>query len=553
MMNMPVFPQRKPDHKNTGVRKPEHEVVIIGAGISGIGTAIELKNQGIENFVILERAADVGGTWRDNRYPGIAVDITSFTYSFSFDQKSNWSRVFAPGAELYQYTRGAASKFGVYPHIRFGVEVENTRFDEQWHIWEVTLKSGETITARHIVSASGGLISPKLPDIEGLDNFEGEIVHTARWHSGIDLRNKRVAVIGTGATAVQLIPEIAQQVKQLDVYQRTPIWVLKKPDRNLPAWLKSAFRLLPALQRSVRLATDTISETLMVISTIYYKQAPWIVRRCEQAAIANMQEQLPNRKDLWDKLTPKYGFGCKRPTFSNEYFKTFSDANVELVTTGIDRITPRGIRTTDGKQRRIDVLILATGYKTFEKGNLPSYEVFGRDKLELGEYWEENRFQAYEGLTIPRFPNFYIMLGPYALIGTSYFKMVEGNAIHLTRCIQEAKKRKTTCAEVREDVHNRYFQDILKRQQSTVFLNHNCAQSNSYYFDIHGDAPMLRPSTSVEMLWRARHLPMNNYGFSKAPGLKSLAEESIQERMESTSITPDIQQPIESIKSKYGS
>lgn len=523
-MSISVFPQKNKRIPHSVEPAPQYEVVIIGAGISGIGTAVELKKNDINNFLIIESNTDVGGTWRDNRYPGIAVDITSFTYSFSFDQKSDWSRVFAPGEELYQYTRGVASKFGLYPHILFGTKVKSTRFDEQKHIWSIALTNDETITARHIVSASGGLISPKLPDIEGLDNFSGEIVHTARWHDGIDLKNKRVAVIGTGATAVQLIPEIAQHVKKLNVYQRTPIWVLKKPDRILPAWLKSAFRLLPPLQKSVRLATDTISETLMVISAIYYKQAPWLVRRCEKAAVTNMREQLPNRKELWDKLTPQYGFGCKRPTFSNVYFKTFSEPNVELITTGIERITPNGIRTADGKQRPIDVLILATGYKTFEKGNLPSYEVYGRDELELGEYWEENRFQAYEGLTIPKFPNFYIMLGPYALIGTSYFKMVEGNAIHLTRCIKEAQKCKATCTEVRQDVHDRYFQDILRRQQNTVFFNHNCANSNSYYFDIHGDAPMLRPSTSFEMLWRARHLPMTHYQFTKVPEHLELTE-----------------------------
>lgn len=494
---------------------PDHEVIIIGAGISGIGAAIQLKADGINDILILERATDVGGTWRDNRYPGIAVDITSFTYSFSFEQNANWSRVFAPGSELHHYTRCVASKYGIYPLIQFGVEVDNAKFDEQHHQWILTLKDGRRLSARHLISASGGLISPKMPDIEGINEFEGEIIHTARWQDGIDLTGKRVAVIGTGATAVQLIPEIAKQTKQLDVYQRTPIWVLKKPDSRLPGWMKTMFRILPGLQSSVRIGTDTISETLMVLSAIYYRQAPWIVHRCEKAGLNNMREQLPGREDLWDKLTPAYGFGCKRPTFSNEYFKTFANDNVELVTTPIKHITRQGISTTDGKSRRIDTLILATGYKTFEKGNIPSFEVVGRDGVELGQFWQDNRYQAYEGLTIPGYPNFYIMLGPYALIGTSYFKMVEGNAIHISRCIQEARRRKATSVEIRQDIHDRYFQDIQRRQQGTVFLNHNCSLSNSYYFDHHGDAPMLRPSTSVEMLWRAKHLPMDHYRFSQ--------------------------------------
>lgn len=229
-----------------------------------------------------------------------------------------------------------------------------------------------------------------------------------------------------------------------------------------------------------------------------------------------MREQLPGRQDLWEKLSPAYGFGCKRPTFSNEYFTTFARNNVELVTTPIRRITRQGITTSDGKSRRIDVLVLATGYKTFEKGNIPSFELIGSNGVDLGQFWHDNRYQAYEGLTIPGCPNFYIMLGPYALIGTSYFKMVEGNAIHLSRCIREARRRKATRVEIRQTVHDRYFLSIQQRQQNTVFLNHNCALSNSYYFDHHGDAPMLRPSTSVEMLWRAKHLPMDNYLFLKS-------------------------------------
>lgn len=514
-MNIAITKPEQVIVQRTRAISPDHEVVIVGAGISGLGIAIRLKEQGIESFIILERADRVGGTWRDNRYPGIAVDITSFTYSYSFEQNPNWSRVFAPGKELQHYTERVAAKYFIYPHIQFKTSVSRAEFDEERHYWRIEVDGGDTITARHLVSATGGLISPKMPDIEGINDFKGKIIHTGHWDDSIDLKGKRVAVIGTGATAVQLLPEIAPLVKRLDVYQRTPIWLLKKPDHALPGWLKSSFRLLPAAQRLVRVGTDVISESLMVISTIYYRQAPWLVRKCEEAGIRNMKEQLPSRPDLWEKLTPKYGFGCKRPSFSNEYFRIFARDNTDLITTSIERITEKGIKTRDGVERKIDVLILATGYRVFEKGNLPSYDVVGRKSQEIGAFWESNRYQAYEGLTVPGFPNFYVMLGPYALIGTSYFKMAEGNAIHAVRCIKEGLKRQATCVEVRQDVHDRYFADIQRRQQSTVFLNHNCSLSNSYYFDKHGDAPMLRPSTSVEMLWRAKHLSMNNYKFSK--------------------------------------
>ncbi len=523
-MNIANFQPERVAARAAESAHPDYEVIIIGAGISGLGVAVRLQEQGIDSYIILERADQVGGTWRDNRYPGIAVDITSFTYSYSFEQNPNWSRVFAPGSELQKYTEKIASKYGIYPKIRFRTSVSCAEFDEARHVWRVKIDDDHELTARHLISATGGLISPKNPDIEGINDFQGKIIHTGHWDDKYDLRGKRVAVIGTGATAVQLLPEIAPLVKHLDVYQRTPIWVLKKPDRTLPTWLKSAFRLLPLVQRSVRVATDVVSESLMVLSAVYYRQAPWLVRWCEETGTNNMREQLPNRSDLWEKLQPKYGFGCKRPTFSNEYFRTFARDNTDLITTPIEKITATGIRTRDGIERDIDVLILATGYKVFEKGNLPSYEVVGRKGRELGAFWEENRFQAYEGLTVPGYPNFYIMLGPYALIGTSYFKMVEGNSIHAVRCIKEAMKRKSTCVEVKQDVHDHYFADIQHRQQSTVFLNHNCASSNSYYFDKHGDAPMLRPSTSVEMLWRAKHLPMDNYRFSKVPAVKAVAK-----------------------------
>lgn len=507
---------------NSGSTTPDYEVLIVGSGISGIGVAIELMRRDIDSFLILERSNDVGGTWRDNRYPGVAVDITSFVYSFSFEQNPNWSRVYAPGSELYSYTRRVASKYGIYPKIRFGVSVAESSFDERNNLWKVETSQG-LMTSRHLVSATGGLITPKAPDIEGIDQFQGKVMHTAQWDDNYDLSGKRVAVIGTGATAVQLIPEIAKKVRQLDVYQRTPIWVLRKLDANLPGFLRSAFRWSGLLQKGVRASTDVVTEAIMIIATVYFKKAPWLVRYFEKVGKSNLLKQLPDRPDLREKLQPKYGFGCKRPTFSNSYFSTFAKDNVELVTDSIASITESGIKTVDGKERDIDVLILATGFKVFEKGNLPTFEVKGRNNVEIGDFWDENRYQAYEGMTVPGFPNFYIMLGPYALVGSSYFVMVEGNATHLARCIETANKRQATVVEIKQEEHDRYFENVQKRQANTVFYHNNCAAANSYYFDKHGDAPMVRPSTSIEMLIRANFLPMNHYRFQRA----SIAESEL--------------------------
>lgn len=495
--------------------EPDYEVIIVGAGFSGMGAAIKLKEAKINSFVILERADDLGGTWRDNTYPGLAVDITSFTYSYAFEPNPNWSRIFAPGAELQAYAQHCATKYGLRPYMRFNTTVKKAVFDEDYHVWRVHLDNGEVLVGRYIISATGGLIHPKLPEIPGIDSFKGKLIHTARWDHEYDLTGKRAAVIGTGATAVQLLPEIAPQLGHLDVYQRTPIWVLPKFDREVPAWVKTLFAAVPATQRALRLGTDFITEIIMVAGVVYFRQVPGIVKRAERAGVRNIKRQLPNHPELWDKLTPEYGFGCKRPTFSNTYFRTFGRDNVELVTTPIERITERGIVTTDGTERKIDVLIAATGYQTFDKGNLPSYEVIGRGGTELGGFWAEHRFQAYEGTTVPKFPNYFGVLGPYSFTGASWFSMVEAQTTHALRCIKEARRRKATCVEIRQKPHEEHFKKILRRQQNTVFFNNNCGSANSYYFDQHGDAPFLRPASSYEMLWRSRHFPLNHYRFDR--------------------------------------
>lgn len=500
-----------------GSADPYREVLIVGAGIAGIGVAIELMKNGIDSFELLERADDVGGTWRDNRYPGIAVDITSFTYSYSYEQKPDWSRVFAPGSELQSYVQQVASKYGVYPRIRFGVEVDEARFDEDCHLWRLRLKDGSPLSCRYLVGATGGLITPKMPDIPGLGSFAGKLIHTARWDDDYELTGKRVAVIGTGATAVQLVPAIAHRLAHLDVYQRTPIWLLKKPDAEIPGWLKATFERLPAAQHALRAVTDAATEAVMVCGALYYRQAPWLIRWAERAGRQNLLEQVPNDPELRRKLTPAYDFGCKRPSFSNEYFKTFTRDNVDLITDPIECITPEGVRTKDGTLRPVDVLITATGYRVFEKGNIPSFKVYGRGGRELGEFWDEERYQAYEGVSVPGYPNYFLTLGPYSFTATSYFKTVEGAATHIRRCIKEARNKSADCIEIRPQAHQRYFQTIQRRQKDTVFLGANCASSNSYYFDKHGDAPMLRPMTSWEALWRAGHFPMTDYRFTALP------------------------------------
>ncbi len=494
---------------------PRYEALVIGAGFSGIGAAIELERAGIEPFAILEQDEAVGGVWHQNHYPGLAVDIASFTYSFAFEQNPDWSRVFAPRDELERYAEHCVSKYGLRPHLRLGVRVERIVFDEEESVWRIHTADGGEIVARYVLSATGPLSQPKMPDLPGLADFRGRLVHTARWDDGYDLRGKRVGVIGTGATSVQLVPRIAPLVSRLHVFQRTPIWVVPKPDREIRAWEKWAFRHVPFAQRAWRLQTSILTEIVMVWGIVYYRQFPWIVRWIERLCMRHLERQVPDSA-LRERLRPRYGFGCKRPTFSNEYFPTFLRENVELVTDGIERITERGIRTVDGRERELDLLVMATGYRVFEKGNLPAYEVHGRGGVELGAFWDEQGYQAYQGISVPRFPNYFVIsFGPSSAGGSSWFSIIDAHSTHAVRCIREARRRGAPRVEIRREAHERYDARLRRGQKNMVMFHNNCAGANSYYFDRRGDSPFLRPASGIEMWWQARHFPLADYEFAE--------------------------------------
>ncbi|MBL1079424.1 NAD(P)/FAD-dependent oxidoreductase [Nocardia sp. 2] len=495
--------------------KLDHEVVIIGAGFSGIGAAIKLKQNGIDDFVILDGRDGIGGVWHVNTYPGVAVDITSFTYSFSFEPNPDWSRVFAPGAELARYAEHCADKYGLRPHLRMNTKVTAAEWDEEQHFWRIRLAGGRDLTTRFMITATGGLTQPKRPDIDGLADFTGAVVHTAEWDHALDLRGRRVAVIGTGASALQLIPAIADDTEQLTVYQRTPIWVFPKFDFALPAPVRRLFRAAPITQRSIRAVTTALSEVIMVAAISYQRDFPIVTRGIEAVCRRHLHRQVPDPA-LREKLQPGYGFGCKRPSFSNTYLKSFTRPDVDLETVGIERITPTGIRTRDGREQRFDVLVLATGFKVFEPGNLPSFPIIGRDGRDLGKFWETERFQAYEGTSVPKMPNLWMVLGPYSFTGNSWFAMIEYQTTHALRCITAARQRGATAVEVTQQANDEFFQQILRRQRHAVFFNSNCASANSYYFDAHGDAPFVRPSFTAEASWRARRFPMRHYTFREA-------------------------------------
>ncbi|MFI6869926.1 flavin-containing monooxygenase [Nocardia sp. NPDC050406] len=488
----------------------DHEIVIVGAGFSGIGVAIMLRKAGFDDFLIVDDADGVGGTWHWNTYPGIAVDIPSFSYQYSFEQQHSWSRVYAPGRELKAYAEYCVGKYGLRPRIRFGTTIARADYDDTLHLWRLRTAAGTEITTRYMIGATGVLTRPKFPEIPGIERFRGLVMHTSRWDHGQDLTGKRVGIIGTGASAVQVIPEIAPGVEHLTVFQRTPIWCLPRPDRELPSPVRMLLRL-PGGKVLTRLASQTFVELTFPLSAHYYGVVP-ISKLGERTGLAHLRSQVHDPV-VREKLTPRYALGCKRPGFSNDYLATFNRDNVYLETEPITEITPGGIRTGGGDEHDIDVLILATGFKVMESGNMPTFDLHGSGGVRLEDWWDEHRLQAYEGVSVPGFPNFFSIIGPYGYNGSSYFALIEMQTRHILRVLRHARRQRATQVEVTAEANERFFREMLNRRGTQVFWQESCAVANSYYFDKNGDVP-LKPMSTVEAAWRAGHFDLNDYRLS---------------------------------------
>jgi cation diffusion facilitator CzcD-associated flavoprotein CzcO len=490
----------------------QFDVVIVGAGFGGIGAAIQLKRLGYRSLAILERENDLGGTWHVNRYPGLAVDIPSTTYSYWFEPNPNWSRLFAPGAELKRYADHVADKYDVRRYMRFNTVVEGARWDEDTALWRVALADGDTLTSRFLITATGFLSQPHTPEIPGITSFAGRLIHTTAWDDGYDFDGRRVAVIGTGATAVQLIPELAKKVADLTVYQRTAIHVVPKIDFAIPSWLRRVFNRVPLLQRGFRWVTDTILELMMVSAVLHYHQ----FRRLNIAAadLAKIHRFVSVRdKELRRELTPDYDFGCKRPTYSNSYYRTFTRPHVHLQTTGIQRIEADGIVANDGSKALVDTLVLATGFDLWD-ANFPAIEVIGREDRNLGKWWRDNRFQAYEGVSIPYFPNYLSLASPYAFSGLSFFNTMEYQMRHMNRLFGELHRRNATTFEITEDANAAFLDRMTELLENSVFYRGDCATSRSYYFNHSGEASLLRPTSTHNAVAEQARFPLSDYTFA---------------------------------------
>lgn len=454
---------------NTGQEIPTHDldsassgefprVVIVGAGISGLCMAIKLKQAGIGSITILEKSNDVGGTWLDNSYPGCGCDVPSILYSFSFAPKHDWSRKYAPQAEILDYFRDCADRFKVREHIQFGTSVTSASFDEEAFVWRIQTEQCEELEADVFISAVGQLSQPKIPDVEGLDSFAGEIFHTARWNHGFDVTGRDIAVIGNGASAIQLVPKVAEKARKVLIFQRSPNWISRRHDYPYPRLVQKAFRWIPGVAKLHRLWIYLLSDMRILL----YQRKSLLNKGFTGWLWLRMSRKLP--KELHDSVIPKYPAGCKRVLLSNDYLESLHRDNVEVVTQRIREVTPAGIKT-DAGETDVDAIVLATGFRSTEF--LVPMEVVGRGGVELHDQWK-NRPRTYLGMACPRFPNFFMLYGPNTNLGhNSIIFMVESQVRYILRCLKELMKRGDQILEVREeavDAFDEALQESLNKK-----------------------------------------------------------------------------------------
>ena len=476
-------------------------IVIIGAGFGGIGMGIALKQVGFHDFVILDQGDDLGGTWRDNQYPGCACDVPSPLYSYSFELNPSWSRLFAPQQEIWDYLRMCTRKHGLDEHIRYGCTVERMDWDDGARRWNIeTVEGGELTSyrARAVVSAAGALHLPSYPDIPGAERFGGASFHSARWDPACDLAGKRVAVIGTGASAIQFVPEIAEQVARLTVFQRTPPWIHPRPDAAIPARLQATFSAVPLTARAVRDAIYLAMEARALGFAVNQKLMAPLARM----AVRHLEKQVADPA-LRATLTPDYTIGCKRILLSSTYYPALQRPNVELITDGVAGIIEDAVITADGMAHPTDVIIYATGFKVVE--SVTSLNVTGRDGRKLTP---ENP-EAYHGVTISGFPNFFMLLGPNTGLGhTSVVFMIESQIQHVLSCLRILARDRADTIEVSESALRRYNTALQQRLRRAVWSEGGC---DSWYLDSEGVNRALWPGFSFEYWARTRRARRADY------------------------------------------
>ena len=463
---------------------PSHvRVAIIGSGFAGLGAAIRLKQEGEDDFVVLERADAVGGVWRDNRYPGAACDVQSHLYSLSFAPNPDWSHRFAPQAEIWAYLERCATDFGLRPHLRFGHDVEAAAWDDDALRWQIETSRG-ALTAEVLVAAPGALAEPRLPDIPGLDSFEGRAFHTSRWDENVDLTGARVAVVGTGASAIQVVPAIQPRVERLVLFQRTPPWVMPRNDRRLGAFVRRLLARVPGVRRALRRALYTFREGFGVV----FRDLR-VARLAERAARRHLRRQVPD-PTLRAVLTPDYTFGCKRVLLSDDYYPALTQPNVTVVDGGVVEVRPHGVVGPDGTEHAADVIVFGTG---FHVTDFPfAHRVRGRDGRCLADVWGPSP-AAHLGTTVAGFPNLFVLSGPNTGLGhNSVILMIEAQIEHLVGALGFMAARGIAAVEPRPEAQTAFLDEVDAMMQGTVWTDGGC---RSWYLDATGRNSTLWPGS----------------------------------------------------------
>ena len=485
--------QTPPAAERTGRfhRDRSADVVIVGAGFSGLAVAYRLKEAGFEDFVILERGDDVGGTWHYNTYPGCQCDVPSHLYSFSFAPNPEWSRTYSEQAEIKRYIRDTAERAGLVPHIRLGCEVTGAAWDDEACRWRVETTDGE-YTGRVLVSGHGGLSEPALPDVPGLDGFEGTWFHSAQWNHHHDVRGERIAVVGTGASAIQIVPRLQPIVESLHLFQRTPAWVTPHRDRPITEAERTLYRRVPAAQKAVRSAVYWTRE-LLVPGLAFH---PPLQKPIQKLALQHLKAQVRD-PELREKLTPDFTIGCKRILPSNHFYPALTEPNAEVIASGVAEVRPRSIVAQDGTEREVDTIVFGTGFRVTD---IPMAGMIrGRDGRSLDEHWQGSP-RAYRGTTVPGFPNLFLMVGPNTGLGhTSIVHMAESQTAYVVDALRLMRERGVESVEPKPAAQQAWIDDVDAKLERSVWNTGGCA---SWYLDRTGRNSTLWP----DFTWKYRLL-----------------------------------------------
>jgi cation diffusion facilitator CzcD-associated flavoprotein CzcO len=478
-------------------------VVVVGTGFSGLAMAIQLRKAGVEDFVVLEKAGDVGGTWRENTYPGCACDVQSHLYSYSFEPNPGWSRMFAQQPEIAGYLRDCVDKYGLRRHIRFHTEFAGARFVDETGLWEIETGSGELIVAKAVVLAQGPLHKPLYPNVPGLDRFTGKTFHSAEWDHSYDLTGKRVAVIGTGASAIQFVPQIAEQAAQVTLVQRTPAWVMPKLDRRIGRFEQRLYAAFPFLQRLYRQSIYWRNEA-RVLGMLH----PRTMKLLEYVGRATIRRSVEDRA-LADALTPDFAVGCKRILISNDYYPALARDNVHVVTNGLSEVTADGIVTADGVTHQVDAIIYGTGFHVTT--GYEDMRLIGRNGVKIQEAWGAGP-EAYLGAAVAGFPNLFMMLGPNTGLGhSSMVFMAEAQTRYITAALALLERTGARQLEVRAGVQAGFNDAVQRRLSNAVWAKGGC---KSWYVDPDGRNRTLWPGYTFSYWWRTRRVNAADYVLS---------------------------------------